>query len=406
MAHASTKTKLPLATFAKIVGINPLHFSQVFFGTQVHCNSTLPQYTWQEADRISREEIAEAIAEAESVMERWLGFRLLPSWEVDEWFSIGARDARGLPEVVDAKWGYFLMGGVEAKSLILAGDDSDIDPNNWINAIIYSDEDNDGYFETATVTITVPAGTAPCEVEAYYPGKAGDDAWQIRPISVSISNVTATIVFRRELAVLPDLTEGVTIQAVDGNNDDFFLGVIDVYRRYNDPQTQATLMWEPGTVCGYCNGSGCAQCMFSTQSACLIPRGDPRLSMLAYTPSDWNAETSQFDPACVLTARQPDIVRLYYLAGYEDKRLACPRRDMDAGLQRAVAYLAASLLDRPPCDCSSSMWGYWNEDMAQGAKFVVQAATIHNPIGTRRGQVYAWNRLNDPGLAIGRGGLA
>lgn len=407
MARASTRTKLPIATWGRILGVNPLHLSQVFFGEQVHCDNAMPQYTWQEADRISREEIAIAILEAEDIIENWLGYRLLPSWEVDEWrpgirparpelVNVGMVDIRGYNQLVDARWGWFISGGIEAKTLIQAG-----------RPIAYSDGDGDGYDETATVTAAVAAGTDPCEVEVYFPGKDGADIWQIRPASVSVAGLVATITFRRELAVDPDLNEAIVISAVDGSVDANFLTEVDVYRRYNDPSTQASLLWENTPNCGQCGGSGCAACDFTTQTACLNVRGDPRLGMVSYAPATWNAVTESFDADGASVFRTPDVVRLYYRAGYRDMRKDCPTVQMDDRLARMVAYLAAAMLDRPPCDCSSSTWGYWNEDLGSDLKFVAQTAKLNNPLGTRRGQVYVWDRLHDPGpaVAIGRGGM-
>jgi hypothetical protein len=409
--RASTQTKLSLYDFSRILGINPLHFGQVTFTpssrTPAACDQAYFQYDWQDADRVSRESIAYAIAEAEELIERYLKYRLAPSWEVDEWrpteaalrhdlFRIGHFDVRGLNQIVKAQWGHFISGGIEAKTLIQGG-----------VAITYSDADSDGYFETATVSVAVAEGQSPCEIAVYYPGQSGDDAWEIRPIKVSIAAGVATITFRREQAVLAELLEELGPEPVDGTDNDSFLTQADVYRHWNDPQTQATLVWEPGAGCT-CSGVGCAACVYSVQTACLYVRSDPKLSLVAYTPAEWDADDEEFIRRPLLSWRQPDVVRLYYYSGLRDKRKACTR-DMDEQWKRTVAHFTAALLDRPPCDCGVTEWEYWREDLAlsngsdasgsQKGTYQMNFDEFDNPFGTRRGMLDAWRRVQRQAIA-------
>src|ERR1044072_5029545 len=149
MAVASIPTKLPLTTWAKLMGVHPLHFEQVSIPSieQVHCDQIIFQHSWQTAQHVSREEIARAIAEAETQIENYLQFRLMPTWEYDEWhrtlrpndheaFNLNSRDVRGFQQTVNADWGYFISGGIEQKDVIEAG-----------ASIVFTDEDGDGYAE-------------------------------------------------------------------------------------------------------------------------------------------------------------------------------------------------------------------------------------------------------------------
>ncbi|KKL63848.1 hypothetical protein LCGC14_2170980, partial [marine sediment metagenome] len=63
MSRAQTPTKLPLATWAKILQMNPLHFEGVNIPEQtvVYCNTAMMQHNWQASDAVSREEIADAL---------------------------------------------------------------------------------------------------------------------------------------------------------------------------------------------------------------------------------------------------------------------------------------------------------------------------------------------------------
>lgn len=398
MARASTPTKLPLATFAKYMGFHPLHFEQVVYGPQTHCDNVVFQHEWQTADKVSREEIARAIAEAEEKIENALGYRIVPSWEVDEWRATPQQISRYLnnhSNIVQASWGYMISGGIKSSTVVEAAAD-----------IVYTDEDSDGYFETATVTVTTVA-VDPEEIHVFYPGKDGDQTWEIRPVEVVIASGTATITFRRELAVNPDLFDRLDIEDAEavGTDDADFLSTVDVYRIYNDPQTQATLMWEPyAGLCGVCNGSGCESCAYYVQTACLMVHGDPRQSILHYTPADWDSEDEVFTPATWMAGRNPEIVRLYYYAGWRNKSLRYTNR-MDPQWERTVAYMAAALLDRPPCDCVKGNWERWRQDLtlvagsADGSVglgfFRNPEGALDNPFGTTRGEVNAWRQVRN-----------
>ena len=375
------------------------------------------QFEWQAVDRVSREEVARAIAQAEADIERELGYHLLPAWDVDEWHKAARSprpewsrqisvDVRKQAQTVQAKWGYLLSGGIRQKDLAEAA-----------TAIVWSDTDGDGYTETGTVTVAVTAGTPESEMHVYYPGESGEDAWEIRPVAVSIAGAVATITFRRELCVIKAQLEIIAVPAddshirgLDGALDANFLTTVDVYRVYNDPQSQATFLWEPfGTgACASCNGTGCNICAYSAQTGCLMLRDEPRLSIVSYRPATWDQAALDFAEAAWTVDRQPALVRLYYYSGWQDKNLAYPTIQMDRAWERAVAYYAASLLDRPVCECNNvHAWvESWRRDLAIAGEdgLKVSAKDLDCPFGTKRGAVFAWKRVNTS-AAIGRTAL-
>ena len=411
MSRASTRTKLPLATWAKIMGIHPLHFEQVRIADQdPHCDQLIFQHNWQNSDHVSREEVAQAILETETRIETYLGYRLAPTWEVDEWKGVVqpyqkeminyyAGDIRGFNSTVKANWGYMISGGIKSVDLVEAD-----------APIVYTDVDNDGYFETATVVVATVA-TDKNEICIFYPNKDGDETWEIRPTEVTLSGGNATIVFRREYAVVEELQEVYDITGAEaiGDDDTAFLEEVDVYRIYNDPQTQASFLWEPfaGRWCGTCNGTGCSTCAYATQTGCLLLRGDPRESVVVYHPAEWDSDNNEFDALSWAMTRQPDIVRLYYYSGWRNKKQRYTSR-MDPEWERTVAYMAAAALERPLCDCSSgeAQWKRWRTDLALAINddvrrtFYGHSSDIDNPFGSRLGEVQAWRKVKE--LAVGK----
>lgn len=394
MARADTKTLLPLDTFAKILGIHPLHFNQVYLDTLAParvCGTPLIQYAWQEADRTGRDEIAQAVAQAEDMIAREIGFKLLPTWELDDHtrFIQAANtslvnaygiNARGIWQAIQTHWGYVYQGGIEAKSLICAN-----------SAIVFSDIDGDGYTETATITCNTTV-TDPEEIAIYYPGSNGDDAWEIRPINVVIAGGVATITCRRELLVMSDLMEAFQPTGVDGLVDANFLDEVDVYRHYTDSSQQVQFLWEPGPGVCNCGLSTCAICSQTTQYGCTFVR-DHRLGFLGVTPGTWNG--SGFDYVSYTGNRQPDSCRIWYRAGWRDPKQNTPMITMDPNFARAVTYLAVSLLDRPLCNCDhiKAISTHWQSDFSiinRDHSYRVDKAVLQNPLGTTRGAQYAW----------------
>lgn len=410
MARASLITKLPLDRFAYYLGMDPLHFNQCFINTQDDpapvCGHPMKQFAWQNVQAVGREDIAYAIHQAESNIERWLGYNLKPAWTVDEWgrttgpanpglIGMGSINVQGRWKDTQLKRGYFIAGGVKGKVLIEAS-----------SAVIYSDIDGDDYDETATVVTAVVADTLPCEVHLYYPGESGADVWEIRPITVTVTGLVATITFRREQCVLPELMSVRNVEGVDALVDGNFLDEVDVYRVYNDVSQQVTMQWEPYPVgCGCTTAGVCAQCQVSAQAGCLLGR-DHRLSIVRYAPGTWNADDEHYDLTAMALWHEPDRLRLWYLSGWVNNELACPMNQMDPFWEQVVTYYAASMLDRDICSCENVL-GYvarWREDLAVDTadrRFTNREKNRDNPLGSTRGALNAWKAITQSGRQIG-----
>lgn len=413
MARADRKTLLPLDEWFRIMGINPLHGNQVNLVALQNnfCGDLWFQHAWQEGTQIGREDLADAIAQAEHKIATYLGYTLLPEWIVDErrptirpdrpeLINLGTSDVRWYNQVTIGEAKKWISGGQRVATLIEAD-----------AAIVYTDTipTTDGYDETATVTVAAGSLTETCEIRAFFPGKAGDPIWEIKPLrSVALTGGNFVLVFDRHQAVLEELQEAYVPAVVEGTDNANFLTEIDVYRVFNDPQSQADLLWEPLPRCGCPSGSSvsCVICEYSTQTACIIARADPENTILAYHPATWDATTESFDPANLVQGRQPDLVRLWYYAGFENKTLACPTVQMDPYWAEIVAYFAAAILRKPPCECNKIDIERWQQDLAfvggvgEASIFQLAENELSNPFGTRRGAVEAWRAVNAPGVQL------
>lgn len=415
MARASTPTWLSLDRWAQIMGLDPLHFNGVFTSLRPDsaCNSGEDiwlQFAYQDASKVSREDLAEAIRDAERQLANYIGYNLLPDWTIDERlkttrpaipgvFSSGYTNARWMSRSVTTKRGYFIAGGQRAKSVISAG-----------AAIVRSDADGDGYQELCTVTVATSVDAE--EIRVYFPSQSGADVWEIRPVTVSVSGGVATITFKIWQVPDPDLWEALNASGIDGDVAGNFITTVDVYRVYNDPQSQLQMLWEPspGLVSCGCGSETCQVCTFAAQAGCLHTR-DPRLGIVAYSAATWDSADSEFDAAELAVCRDPDRVRVWYQSGWRWEEAAQTgaraSRDMDPYWEKAVAYLAIALLEREVCACNNveHFIDHWREDLARNGREVSYQnvpGLLANPFGTTRGAWYAYQRANQEDRFIQR----
>lgn len=406
MARANVRTWLSLDEWATIIGINPLYWnglsSQFFQNTT--CGELFFQWSWQHADRVGREDVALAIQQAEQNMALEAGYNLMPDWTIDERlpyprpgipevYNLRGTNPRGMMKSVEARKGLLISGGVRTKAVIEAG-----------STVVRSDEDSDGYAETCTLSV-VTSVTDANEIHVYYPAKSGNDYWEIRPIEVTISGGTATITFKIWQIVAVNQLDRLDASAIDADTAGNFETTVDVYRVYNYTGTQVQFLWENEPVCT-CGSTSCNACQLGTQDGCFHLR-DPRLGFVVpypatYSDGDWTA--ADYFAAC----REPDQVRLWYYSGYRDNNTLRPYAELAPYWKTAVAYYAASLLDRPVCGCSNieEFIEKWRKDAAfagieQGG-FNLTQEQLSNRLGTTFGALNAWKRIHQNGMVVNK----
>lgn len=412
MAWASTHTLLSLDRYAAIMGVNPVHF-QGAAGTSYwpvspnRNNDVWPQYSWQANDRVSREDLARAIANAERDITDVIGYWPAPMWieqEIREFphyyrrdlFRVGGGNVRGARVGINAAWGKIISPGQRAVSLVA---DS--------TAPVYSDEDGDGWAETATLSFATTLTDA-CELHAYFEDKAGAQEWEIRPArSKSISGGTATLVFDSWLFVDPDLqtlpptTEGWSAIVVEDTSN--YVTSVDVYREYTDTtDTSAVFYWEPtperlGVLCPNCGGAGCQACTLTTQDGCLHIR-DANAGIVVPQPATYS--DGEWGGTCYTVCRDPDYVKLYYRCGLTSDRW---RRGIECDplalhFAEAIAWMATARLERPFCagTVATALYKELQIDTSftgTDSSYFINPIDQANPFGTRVGEIRAWRRI-------------
>jgi len=403
MARSEIITWLSLDEWAEIIGLNPLHFnslSSTLFDNN-SCGDVWFQYSWQNSDRVGRDDLAMAIQEAEQEISKEVGYNIMPDWTVEErviyprpllneMYNLTGTNTRSNMKSVELPRGHIIYGGVRAKT-----------NQGRASAVVRTDPNGDGYSELCTVTVATTV-TDTNEIHVYYTGHDGDDAWEIRPINVSISAGVATITFHSWQIVDEHTITDMNASAVDGDAAASYETNVDVYRVYNDPATQVQFMWENALDC--CDT--CVACTLGTQAGCFHLR-DPRLGFVVPAPASWNSTNESFDSAYWSACREPDQIRFWYYSGYQDKKIDRYNVRMSPYWKYAVAFFAASKLDRPVCGCSNvnQFIDKWRLDaMATreeaGINIQITPEGLANRLGTTMGALYAWKRINQNGVRI------
>lgn len=413
MARSDILTMIPLDRAALILGVDPFHFNSIVTLQRPEnnaCDDIWFQNSWQRQGQLGREDLAVALRQAEDTVTKYLGYFLIPQWVQEEekvitkpyspeLTNITSRNSRGQAKSVVTDRGYVIEGGRKASTLIEEG-----------SATVYSDENNDGYDETCTVVVPTTV-TDPQEIHVYFPGKNGDSKWEIRPTTVTLSGGDATIVFPRYLVPLPELWTNEPIagdvwRTINGDDLANFLEIVDVYRVYNDPQSQAVLYTE-GITCDTCSGTGCQACGWTTNTACIRIR-DSRKGIVTYSPATWDADTEQFNFLTPSSYRDPDKLYIWYRSGLINNEMDSPYLQMEPIWERLVVYYAVTLLDRNMngCENTQNIWQMMTTDLAKslpdGSNFQVSNRDISNPLGTKYASIRLWRLIESNRLLQGR----
>lgn len=398
------------------------------------CVDTVKQYSWQDANKPAREDIARAIRSAEDVLLEEMHFSVAPRF-VEETISfpryynsrltnMGIADASGRWMAVRVSEGYVQKTGVEtytALSLALA--------------ITLSDADSDGVNDTfvSASFATTLIGTQVDEIEAYYASadrldsEPAGDAWKIAPVAVVITGGNATIRGRAWQVTKPIKQQSASGVALDVATAANYVTTIDVYRHFADPTgitaatVQATLTWEtPPWPSGCCGDTGLTFTDVSADPSALatmLARAgvrDSTLGLVYLGEAVYDSTTGFWAGVSWGGCRPPDKALIRYQAGYplEKGRYASdPYRNgrVSERMTRIVAMLSAAKLGRSidACSVSNRLLTDMQFDLARssGANDESYGLTtrevLNCPWGTRRGAVLAWKEAQRLEVAHG-----
>lgn len=413
------RTCLSLPRYAQILGINPVHF-QGAVGNAVWpmegnaCSNIWPRHSWQNSDQISHEDLARAIKEAEDEIEAFIGYPLCPTWYTNEnhrypqhhrpdAYGLLGRDVRNLRKSVKTKHAKVIAPGRRLTTLL--GTATTVG-----GSLVYSDEDGDGFYETATVSLsTALADTQDmCEVKAYFSGMSAAQEWEIRSAkSKSISSGTITLVFDSWLLIDPELqsapptTDGYS--AIDISSIVNFVTEVDIYLETNDnTDTSAQFFWEPCNeqiFCASCGGAGCTECTFTTQNGCLLVR-DVENGYVVPSPAAYDSNTGTWIRSEYSVYRDPDQVKIWYYAGDMDEAFlsgdSCD--PLSHFFAQPIAWIATCRLEREFCQCGNvtALAEHWRVELThQGeSSHLFDFNLLDAPFGTKRGELMAFKRLS------------
>jgi hypothetical protein len=416
MAIANTPTLLSLSRYAKIMSLNPVHFSgaagTTYWPEVGSCDDIWPQYSWQHHyEFVSREELATAIAEAEDEIKEELGFSPAPVWEQEEVHWFDAPEHHGIrytpwvtaqPTSVQAEWGYIISAGERKVTLIEAN-----------ASVALTDPDGDSWNELATVLVATSV-TDKTQIKVYFAGHSGDPAWEIRPLkNIVIAGGTATITFDSWLALdpalwnaVPTATSYAAAAAIDVEAAGSYVDEVDVYQETtNLVPASAEFLWEKhgyymlNMACPACSGAGCEVCALTTQDGCLSVR-DSKAGIVTPFPATYDTDNSVWVKASMTGCRQPDQVKINYRAGHMSQEyLKGDSLDpLSDDFARAIAYLATARLERDVCACEGVKKAFdeLQRDLTRSSRdaFYIRFAGMdlfNCPWGTRVGEVKAWN---------------
>jgi hypothetical protein len=411
-------TFLTLGRYANLIGFDPIQFFQgktALRSTQ-RCTDILYQFSWQDSGKVSREELRQAIKQAEDDIISTIGYFPAPYWYMEtvpypqfyqkEYRGMSGYQAGGFNhKTATTSRKYVIGGGVRATTQIDSGEitrEDDIDTTG------------DGFDDTAVFTVTNLTFTDICELKAYFkiyddldventrtdPGSEGaDEYWEIVPIRSKLVGTTATVYVPIYLLFKPQLQRQINAGEIDADDVTSYVDTIEFYRVYNDPSAQAVFLWATETSC---NDVSCA---WATQAGC-IRVNDARRGIVTVSPGTYDSDTGYFTSGCFSQGREPDKVLLYYYSGMRsENNRNCD--ELNNNLARIIAMLASARLNKPVCTCESParLIDRWQEDVAMSnsiRSYNLTQADLDCPFGTRYGEILAWKALKNFGTKVGR----
>jgi len=400
MATNDIQTLLSLDEYAEIMGLNPLNFNSAasanenLYGFEADKQPLWFRYDWQAANQMSHYKLSMLLHEAEEAISQLLGYYPAPTWTTFETVKYPEDLPVENPYITRSIKGDYKSVQTEHKKLIVMGKRKTTLIENV--AVVYSDEDGDGYEETATIT-AVTTVTDPKSIKVYFAGSGGDPIDEVRPLkSVTISGGSVTIVmsswllFLRELyEVLPG-GEPITISADDAAN---YVATLDIYEISADTTVSSgRFIWSSGSF-------------ESSLGAVVLQDAYVRIAdydngIVIPVPAAYNADTELWDKQCFSKSTLPDGVQLWYQSGLRSERYMndLDISPMNSTIKRAIAWLATARMDatfRGNNNITAFVDSMRRDgaEQSEGSTFFLGPDALSCPLGTRIGEIAVWRMI-------------
>lgn len=304
-------------------------------------------FVWTQRDR---DAMALAIARAEEMREKELGYFTAPKYLIDEEHDYSH------PLILDRR--YLILIGNPATTTIQDGVALDLgteaNPNDPVEINI-------------ATTMTVED-----EICIFHPGTA----IKIRPSVVSIAGGAVTIKIPRSRLVKLDLK--ANCDPLDYYDNDNFITSVDVKRCYTDPSAGASFVWYGPCV------NICTTTISDTTQSAYARVTNQRLAIIKLYPATYASGTWTIQ--ALASCCTPSAVRVSYLSGIRGS----------VQMEIETAALAHTLLPDIIPDRLDLCSGCWEGDQLRDPSNMV------TPYGVAVGAIKAW--LSDSRSKIGMGG--
>lgn len=431
---------LPLETFRKVLGWNPFWFFGLSNSGLMPVNSECPQvvkqYAWQNTNAVGRYEIGQAIESAENLLQMYLGYSVAPKYSevtipwprfydnaMSRW---GTWDATGRYIAPRLPFGYGQVQSLGTELLTLVGT-----ATVGAATLVFTNQFNGaGLALDDTFTITLPTTeTDPTKLAVYFAqadrpdGAPISSEWRVQPVQVSISAGVATIIGRIWLIVRPILYDNANLQPLDPADlaaSGPYAQSLLVYSRTTDPTgatyqtSMVTLNWETSPIHGWWCCCGCQQSSVYAPNASQDPaatgygvgRGiirDSKMGIIGVDGALYDSSSGVWRGIPWADCHEPDSVTFRILAGYP-----LENGQLSKKYEQTVVRLALAELGFPICACEQANRDiyHWQLDMSrsQGTEDVygfISREDLANPLGTRRGAIWAWHKVRNERLTPG-----
>lgn len=429
---------LSLEEFRRAMGLHPWHFhglANSLIPEANGCGTIFPEYSWQKQDVVGRSEVREAIEIAESKLADYLGYYPAPHYasatlpfppymQRDMWRTAYA-DGSGRLTGVRLPEGKVLALGTEKLALIGQA------------PVSYVDLDGDGLNESFSLAISLTdTSIVESEIALFFqdgdvPAEFTQDRREVAPILTEITSGIgcggcniATVTGKAWTLVRPILYEGVLVpdDGIDPSVIGNFVVALDVYRRTTDGSgnsvttSQSTLHWEAQPWPDWCtvctaSGGGSSDPGLEAQAVARCGIRDSENGIVLPAEAVYNSTAGTWSTGWDLNSwcRLPDRVTVRYRAGVARDS----RNQISRPWQTLIARMACAEVGRPIYACAEANREVyrWQFDLAQnqGANDEAYGFTPQSimdcPLGTRRGQVWAYQQIQNlqqlPGVAVG-----